>query len=96
MHDPNDWRLNGQDRYLPKGAVWFLRPYLPANPRNDHDHCEFCAAKFMRDGAHGTLAEGWTTPDRDRWICKVCFGDFRERFDWRMEIPAAGEAKGLL
>lgn len=83
MHADSDWRLHGQERWLPKGAVWFRRPYAPANPANDHDHCEFCTAKFMVGGAYGTLAEGYADAEGQRWICAECFQDFRGRFEWR-------------
>ena len=46
MIEPTDWRLNNQAQYL-AGAVLVWNRYVPANPDNDHDHCEFCWAKFM-------------------------------------------------
>jgi len=47
MREPNDWRLMNQERYL-KGVTLSWRAYVPANPTNDHDHCEFCQAKFLQ------------------------------------------------
>ena len=74
----DDWRLTNQASYL-TGAVLTHRTWAG----DDHDHCEFCFAKFSeRDG---DLLEGWTTSDEYRWICPTCFEDFGERFGWRVE-----------
>ena len=83
MREPKDWRLTNQERYL-KGATLAWRPYVPASPKNDHDHCEFCFAKFMQQDYPDTLHEGYSTPDRYRWICKPCFDDFVDLFQWKV------------
>ena len=75
----DDWRLQGQERYL-TGILLRFQSYTPAGEGNDHDHCEFCTAKFMVAGAHGSLSEGYSTTDRERWIRKPCFHDFVSRF----------------
>lgn len=79
-----DWRLTNQEEYLKRVAlVW--RPYSPASPDNDHDHCEFCFAKFIMDGGEpDALREGYATPDKSRWVCKTCFNDFRDFFEWHV------------
>ena len=87
MREPNDWRLTNQDRYL-KGATLVWMSYAAASPRNDHDHCEFCWAKFMATGTSDTLHEGYATPDRYRWICKPCFDAFVDLFGWQLQAPA--------
>jgi hypothetical protein len=66
----------------------FWRPYVPAGVGNDHDHCEFCWAKFMVGGEPDTLAEGYTTTDGYRWICKTCFDDFVDLFGWLVDEQA--------
>lgn len=86
MPDPKDWRLTNQEQYL-QGAVLTWRQYAPANPENDHDHCEFCFAKFMRVSEPNALHEGYSTPDRYRWICKPCFDDFVDLFAWQIKDP---------
>jgi len=82
MREPNDWRLMNQERYL-KGVVLVWQQYLPASPKNDHDHCAFCQAKFMQNYPD-TLREGYSTPDREHWICKQCFEDFVDLFIWKV------------
>ena len=79
----SDWRLQGQERYL-TGAKLVFGPYrrYSANPNWDHDHCEFCGAKFMTGEDPDLLREGYHTVDEYRWICAVCFSDFRDRFNW--------------
>lgn len=78
-----DWRLQGQDRYL-MGATLGLRSYDPSRLGWDHDHCEFCSAKFMAHGEGESLAQGYCTNDAYHWICECCFADFHERFAWRL------------
>ena len=42
----SDWRLfREQDKYL-RGVTLIRQSYISNNPFNDHDHCEFCMAKF--------------------------------------------------
>ena len=50
MKDPGgDWRLRGQERYL-TGREFVWREYTAPRPDWDHDHCEFCWAKFSGSG----------------------------------------------
>lgn len=86
-----DWRLTNQERYL-KGVMLRWRKYEPASLTNDHDHCEFCFAKFMAGGAVDVLHEGYATEDGYRWICKSCFDDFKDMFAWRVTSNSALEA----
>jgi hypothetical protein len=73
--DPNDWRLQAQDRWCRglvfKWAQWAPRPAThhkldgTTEPAVwDHDHCEFCWREFSRDHDCGDgsrpLTEGWT------------------------------------
>ena len=83
MRQPNDWRLMNQERYL-KGATLIWGPYRPRSPDNDHDHCEFCWAKFMVEDLPDVLHAGYCTLDEYRWICNTCFEDFRDRFQWKI------------
>lgn len=85
MVDAADWRLQGQERYL-KGVTLVRRSYRqnPHNPNWDHDHCEFCWAKFSLDPNAREVEAGYCTPDDYRWICEPCFDDFNEMFDWKI------------
>jgi len=80
----DDWRLQGQERYL-HGALLHRAQWTRPRPDWDHDHCEFCWAKFAEEDLPDVLHEGYTTPDRYRWICGTCFRDFADRFGWRVE-----------
>jgi hypothetical protein len=66
------------------GAVLVRRAYRTRSPRWDHDHCEFCGAKFMEGGAFDTLPGGYATRDERRWVCPTCFEDFHARFGWKV------------
>ena len=67
MIDSHDWRLQGQEQYL-KGATLVRRLYREprCNPEWDHDHCEFCWAKFMLGSNPDALHEGYCTLDEYR------------------------------
>ncbi len=76
--EPDDWRLQGQEKYL-FGAILSFKKYSDRKTTTDHDHCEFCWAKFS-DTIPGKLTEGYTTQDDYRWICNECFIDFKDKF----------------
>ena len=81
----------GQEKYL-SGAELCRRTYrrYPNNPNWDHDHCEFCSVKFTSQDDTEGLHEGYCTLDEYRWICSVCFEDFKMMFEWRL-VPAPAE-----
>jgi hypothetical protein len=89
MVDSSDWRLQRQERFL-QGVELCHRAYRRPvkKPNWDHDHCEFCWAKFGVEEGPGIVHEGYCTLDEYRWICSTCFDDFKERFDW--SVVAAG------
>jgi hypothetical protein len=82
VREPNDWRLTNQERYL-KGVVLVWHRYSPASTGNDHDHCSFCCTKFMAGSVPETLQEGYSTVDREHWVCKTCYDDFVDLFEWK-------------
>ena len=49
MSDDQDWRLRGQEQYL-HGATLLRTRYKAWSEDWEHDHCEFCWAKFMDPG----------------------------------------------
>jgi hypothetical protein len=76
-------------------------------PDDDHDHCEFCWAKFMVDPYEGAaeeiLAMGYAVQDRTAdedspndhyWICSTCV--FAKRFQWTVtdELSISGGVEG--
>jgi hypothetical protein len=46
MADEEDWRLRGQEDYL-QSATLIRKQYKAWSDEWEHDHCEFCWAKFM-------------------------------------------------
>ena len=76
---PDDWRRLDQDEYL-KGVRVMATNYVMHDPQSDHEHCEFCGAKFST--YEGDLHAGYCTLDRYRWICPTCFEDFKDEFGW--------------
>ena len=83
MVEGDDWRLTDQERYL-QGAAFRWRQYACPRPGWDHDHCEFCWAKFAEADGPEVLREGYTTAE-GLWVCVACFADFRGRFEWHVE-----------
>lgn len=82
MTSDDDWRLTGQEAYL-SGVPLCWRTYEDRSENSDHDHCEFCFAKFAEaDCIPDALHVGYATLDGYRWICQQCFDDFRQRFEW--------------
>jgi hypothetical protein len=95
MGDP-DWRVRGQDKYL-FGATLVWKPYEAWSETWEHDHCEFCWAKFVEPGRRATqndsdvlpagFAAQHTGPDRQddyHWICESCAADLCARFEWSL------------
>ena len=94
MANNDDWRIRDQETYL-RGATLIKKHYWNRRPDDDHDHCEFCWAKFMVEPYPGAteeiLAVGYAVQDRSAdeafpndyyWVCPTCVADFAKRFDW--------------
>ena len=82
MIEKNDWRLQGQEEYMMRRKLK-KSPFFQWSKTWDHEHCEFCSAKFSShtDDSH----EGYITADHRRtWICPECFEDFKEMFGWEL------------
>jgi hypothetical protein len=86
MAPQDDWRLQGQEKYL-SGRRFAWAKWVPAGPDWDHDHCEFCSAEFAAEVSdHAPYDAGWVTVDDDaRWVCPKCFVDFEKQFAWVVE-----------
>jgi hypothetical protein len=72
--EKDDWRRMGQEGYLPPGTVLVLGSYRARSETWEHNHCEFCGAKFMDpefsdehrefiEEYPEILTEGYTTTD---------------------------------
>lgn len=77
MVEINDWRLQGQEKYL-AGKKLMKVPYFRWSKTWDHDHCDFCWATFSE--YENDLHEGYVTEDKHTWICPECYKDFKEMF----------------
>ena len=80
MDMQNDWRLNNQMEYLYKSELRYST--FMEDERNDHEHCEFCWAKFSDEPED--LHNGYCTLDGYRWICEECYNDFKDMFKWKL------------
>ena len=79
----NDWRLTNQIDYLYGKKLTFAR--FEPKPASDHEHCDFCWAKF--GNGNEMLHSGYytTTTTGVCWICEDCFNDFKDQFNWTVE-----------
>lgn len=82
MVNKNDWRLNGQEEYL-FGETLYFRKWDMSNI-NSHEHCIFCWEKIS--SILNTLHEGYVTSTNRYWICPKCFDDFKDSFQWHLQI----------
>ena len=76
-----DWRLNGQERYL--FGKTLLKVSFFENGDMDHIHCDFCWATFSESEKH--YHNGYATFDGYHIICEECFQDFKDRFQWKVD-----------
>lgn len=67
------------------GAILHWATYRVPSLKWDHDHCEFCWAKFTESGGPDSLHDGYTTDDGYRWICSQCFEDFKDQFHFSVK-----------
>ena len=83
MVNKNDWRLSRwQEEYL-FGKTLIKVDFKPFSLIWDHEHCEFCWKKFGL--GQNDLHFGYCTTDLKYWICKDCFHDFKEMFQWKVK-----------
>ena len=80
-NDRDDWRFQGQDKYLTNAKLWF-KQYKKPTKNWDHDHCSFCWATFSEYPED--LHYGYCTEDKTYWICQKCYNDFQKLFKWKL------------
>lgn len=80
-----DWRLTTYNDEW-NGKTFELKTFKTEG-RNDHEHCEFCWQKITDLPIEDVDREGYVYEDfeigRSVWICKQCFADFKEKFDFK-------------
>ena len=83
----DNWRLFGQDQYL-NGLELSFQRYSHSGNSPLADHCEFCSREFHESGTGpDVLTEGYASRNGFRWICRTCFDDFQDEFQWRVVEP---------
>ena len=88
-----DWRLGrDQEDYLKNEHLVYknFKSKLSKdniNFESDHYHCEFCWHRLMEDctNIEDCSTEGYCTLDGRIWICKTCYDDFKEMFNWSVK-----------
>ena len=81
----DDWRedllYTMDDTY----GYCFKKIVFKSSEKNDHEHCSICFAKIS-DNSKLTEAEGYYCVKTGDWICSVCMNDFKNRFEWKVEM----------
>ena len=72
----NDWRLTNQKDFLFRVKLLYTH-YKPYRADWCHDHCSFCQINIQEDSE-----KAYCTKDYYHWICKTCYADFAEMFEW--------------
>jgi transposase-like protein len=63
------------------GKKLSLKSFIPTS--KDHEHCVFCWKKIMADHSKDIHREAYTTQDEQHWVCKNCYNDFNDMFNWK-------------
>jgi hypothetical protein len=83
--------LRYEPREIPAGSDLRVAGVVVRPGRSDHDHCAFCWVYFedhvFSDDAE-THLERWANADGDQWVCRTCFADFRDAFQFQTADPA--------
>jgi hypothetical protein len=84
----NYLRERDQEKYL-KGASLSWKQFTEDDIIWDNPGCIFCSATFADAECPETrqpfFREGYVTQhDFPRWICELCFEDFRNLFNWKV------------
>ena len=74
-----DWRLTNQMNYLFQKEL-IKGSFQPYREGWEHEHCAFCSERINIE-----TPEAYSTKDRYHWICPVCFHDFKELFEWKVQ-----------
>jgi hypothetical protein len=98
--EEQDWRLTGQERYLRGAAlVWKPYHTRSETWEHDHcsfcwakfmdPNFSDAARRFIEEHPD-VLTEGYTTTAENErgadyhWVCKQCYEDFADLFEWRI------------
>ncbi len=73
-----EWRMQTPKAYL-QGVV-LIKAVFKELPTWDHEHCSFCWEKINQDNPRG-----YSTLDKQHWICEECYGDFMQLFGWKID-----------
>lgn len=53
---------------------------------SDHEHCSICFEKISDDPRCQCETSGFYCKESGDWLCANCFNDFKERFNWTIDI----------
>jgi hypothetical protein len=80
----DDWRVTNHGEYL-QGATFVRKPYRVWSAEWEHDHCEFCHAKFIDPAfseAHAALASGDDTAQTEGYAALGTGPEGEDDYHW--------------
>jgi hypothetical protein len=84
--DKDDWQLSfGKEPSFYSQCTWSLKKWTKTRSHWDHDHCEFCWQKISDMDSSDIQPEGWSDDEETYWVCKSCFEDFKEMYQWNVK-----------
>ena len=84
-----DWRLVSYNGHL-NGKTFRLKHFI-SNDNREYELCEFCLGKItdLQIENEDCDSEGYvcfnSKTQQTNWICKNCFNDFKEKFNFKEE-----------
>jgi len=78
-----DWREELLNTMYDTQGCFFKEYEFQKNATNDHEHCSICFKKI--GDFEGIEKNGYYCTKTEDWLCKECFRDFKEHFNWNIE-----------
>lgn len=85
-----DWRIEYYNGHLNGKTFQFAK--FKSTKTNNHEHCEFCWKTItdVPDVIECDREGYWLLNEKSmqtNWVCKDCFEEFRDRFNFKVKEP---------
>lgn len=79
-----DWRVDLLENVSDTHGMLFEPKNFIAQSSSDHIHCSICF-KTICGGNSVYNNSGFYCKESGDWLCKQCFNDFKDQFDWKLK-----------
>ena len=76
-----DWREDMLCSVKNTYNMSFEKIFFIGNVSWDHEHCSICFQK-IGNIPNDSESEGYYCRETNDWICRTCFFDFKNKFNW--------------